>query len=72
MADAIPKIALIVAGCALILFREPFADSVVGFQIWSFHMPFGKREVKITRLLAIVMGVIAIMSGLLGLFGILK
>lgn len=63
---------LIILGYALIVFRKPYSEAVIDFQIRAFHMPFGKREVKISIALAWVIGIVVIAAGILALLGVTK
>ncbi len=72
MGNLIGGVVLIVLGSSLVIFRELFAEIVIGFQIWSFHMPFGKREVDASKVVAILVGLSFISIGILTMLGKLK
>jgi hypothetical protein len=72
MENVISGIALIALGVVLIILRKPLAEITIGFQIRVFHMPFGRREVKTSVIIAVLVGIVSIVDGILVLIGVLK
>lgn len=46
----------IVVGCIAIIFRTPYAQKIIEFQnrVWSFN--FGERDIKISKIVIIIVG----------------
>ena len=69
---ALAGMILIITGAAVIIFRKPFVNVIVDFQIQAFRMPFGKKTYDIGYLFVPAMGLVFIVAGILSIFGILK
>jgi hypothetical protein len=63
----IDELIAILVGFLLIIFRKWFAKECISFQntVWGFN--FGKKEIKITEIVTVVVGATAILFGLLDL-----
>jgi hypothetical protein len=62
----------VIVGCALIIFRKPFVRYSVGYQIWAFRMPFGKRVISLGYWLVPIFGLTVVIAGILILLGVFK
>lgn len=63
-------IIIIVAGLAMIIFREKLARDMIAFQNQTFGFHFGKRTVGLHTLLAVPFGILFIAVGFLVLTGV--
>lgn len=72
MKNLLVGLIIIVIGSGLIYFRKPFVDICVGYQIWAFHMPFGRRTLQLNYILVPIFGAIVIIVGILTVIGVLK
>ena len=67
------EVLFIIVGGALIIFRKWLVDGSIEFQdrVYGFHVG-GKKLIGIYYLLVLIMGLVAIVLGILGLLGIAK
>lgn len=72
MGNVVTAVALSAIGLGLAIFRKPFAEFCIAFQIQVLHMPFGQREVELTSWLALCMGLAVCILGVLSFFGVVK
>jgi hypothetical protein len=61
---------IILAGILVISFRKQLLVSRAAWEKENFSIKLGPRDIKFGEILAIVIGVISIVFGLLGVFGI--
>jgi hypothetical protein len=61
----------VIVGIALVVFNERFARFAMAEQnrVWGFH--FGEREVRITRYIAVLCGLVFVILGVITVAGIL-
>lgn len=62
----------LVVGVMTLVFRKSFAFKIIEFQnsVWGFH--FGKTDIKIAKFVIVIVGIGAILFGLLSLFQIIR
>lgn len=72
MKEAIVGIIGLLAGCSMTIFHKSFARLTIERQnkFWGFH--FGQREIKITEVVSVIVGMGFIVLGFLFLFRIIR
>jgi NADH:ubiquinone oxidoreductase subunit 5 (subunit L)/multisubunit Na+/H+ antiporter MnhA subunit len=64
----------ILIGTLLIIFRKPFSEFIINWKQAHNMIPYGgtKTNIYITKILALIIGIILVLFGLLNITGILK
>ena len=66
--DIIVGLICILVGCIAIIYRTPYAQKIIDFQntVWSFN--FGERDIKMSKIVIIIVGCASIVFGFLLVF----
>ena len=63
---------LIIAGILAIIFRKTIVKQRIDFNKYQFNAKYSSFDIKYGEYIAIVIGILVIIFGLLGLVGIVK